>query len=521
MSLQTSPIQTFTFALGAKGPIDRLVPTLSYKNKGLKYFVLPTTPFIKMPTTFSYDFNTEVFKGKTSFSTANGQLITKISEATPKDVDIAVEAAQKAFDTTWGLNAPGAVRTKLLTKLASAMEACADELAALEALDNGKTFDWAKTVDVPFSIELIRYYAGWADKIHGQVQETTQDKLTYTRHEPIGVVGQIIPLMMMCMKIGPALATGNTIILKPSEFTPLSALRMCSIFNEVGFPPGVINILVGYGNTVGAAISSHMKIEKVAFTGSTLTGRKIMESAAKSNLKNVTLELGGKSPNIIFNDCDLEQACNWAFWGIYWNHGQACIAGSRIYVQSGIYDRFLEMFTEKTKTIKLGDPFASDTYQGPQVSQLQFERIMCYIKAGKEQGATVHYGGEENGGDGYFIKPTIFTNTTHDMKIMQEEIFGPVCCVIKFEDKDDVVRQANDTIYGLGAAVFTQDINCAFDVAHKLKAGSVWVNCINNVNPNVPFGGFKQSGIGREFGQESLQNYVNVKAVHVNLGIKM
>ncbi|ESK88546.1 aldehyde dehydrogenase [Moniliophthora roreri MCA 2997] len=500
-----------------------------------------------MPTTFSYDFNTEVFKGKTSFSTGvfingqfqdgaegttidvinptNGQLITKISEATPKDVDIAVEAAQKAFDTTWGLNAPGAVRTKLLTKLASAMEACADELAALEALDNGKTFDWAKTVDVPFSIELIRYYAGWADKIHGQVQETTQDKLTYTRHEPIGVVGQIIPwnypLMMMCMKIGPALATGNTIILKPSEFTPLSALRMCSIFNEVGFPPGVINILAGYGNTVGAAISSHMKIEKVAFTGSTLTGRKIMESAAKSNLKNVTLELGGKSPNIIFNDCDLEQACNWAFWGIYWNHGQACIAGSRIYVQSGIYDRFLEMFTEKTKTIKLGDPFASDTYQGPQVSQLQFERIMGYIKAGKEQGATVHYGGEENGGDGYFIKPTIFTNTTHDMKIMQEEIFGPVCCVIKFEDKDDVVRQANDTIYGLGAAVFTQDINCAFDVAHKLKAGSVWVNCINNVNPNVPFGGFKQSGIGREFGQESLQNYVNVKAVHVNLGIKM
>uniref|UniRef100_A0A0W0FR12 Aldehyde dehydrogenase domain-containing protein n=1 Tax=Moniliophthora roreri TaxID=221103 RepID=A0A0W0FR12_MONRR len=522
-----------------------------------------------MPTTFSYDFNTEVFKGKTSFSTGvfingqfqdgaegttidvinptNGQLITKISEATPKDVDIAVEAAQKAFDTTWGLNAPGAVRTKLLTKLASAMEACADELAALEALDNGKTFDWAKTVDVPFSIELIRYYAGWADKVIllttavedscwnsrlVPVRSMVRYKKVKSFHGiiPVRFVSPEVPnsflsaygeVMMMCMKIGPALATGNTIILKPSEFTPLSALRMCSIFNEVGFPPGVINILVGYGNTVGAAISSHMKIEKVAFTGSTLTGRKIMESAAKSNLKNVTLELGGKSPNIIFNDCDLEQACNWAFWGIYWNHGQACIAGSRIYVQSGIYDRFLEMFTEKTKTIKLGDPFASDTYQGPQVSQLQFERIMCYIKAGKEQGATVHYGGEENGGDGYFIKPTIFTNTTHDMKIMQEEIFGPVCCVIKFEDKDDVVRQANDTIYGLGAAVFTQDINCAFDVAHKLKAGSVWVNCINNVNPNVPFGGFKQSGIGREFGQESLQNYVNVKAVHVNLGIKM
>ncbi|KIK79306.1 hypothetical protein PAXRUDRAFT_834181 [Paxillus rubicundulus Ve08.2h10] len=500
-----------------------------------------------MPNVFTYQFNTPSFKGNLSFDTGifingqfvdgsdattidvinptNGKLVTSVSEATPKDVDAAVKAAQNAFDTVWGLNTPGSRRSILLNKLANLMEAHADEFAAIEALDNGKTFTWAKNADVAGSIDCIRYYAGWADKVVGQVQESVPAKLTYSRHEPIGVVGQIIPwnfpLLMMCWKIGPALATGNTIVLKPSEFTPLTAIRMCQLINEAGFPPGVVNVLTGYGNTVGNAISHHMGIDKVAFTGSTLVGRKILEASGKSNLKNVTLELGGKSPNIIFDDADVEQAVNWAAFGIFWNHGQTCCAGSRIFVQEGIYDEFLKRFTEKTRSLKVGDPFEPETFQGPQVSEIQFNRIMSYIQSGKEAGAKVEVGGERLGTEGYFIKPTIFTNTSPSMKIVQEEIFGPVGVVIKFKDEDDVIRQANDTVYGLAAAVFTQNINRAIKTAHRLKAGTAWVNCVNQLHSNVPFGGFKQSGIGRELGEYALHNYTNVKAVHINLDMKM
>ncbi|KAG2004264.1 aldehyde dehydrogenase, variant 2 [Coprinopsis cinerea AmutBmut pab1-1] len=402
------------------------------------------------------------------------------------------------------------------------MEQHHEELAAIEATDNGKTFAWAKGTDVAFSINVIKYFAGWADKITGQTIETDERKLIYTRHEPIGVVGQIIPwnfpLLMLAWKIGPALATGNTIVLKPSEFTPLTAIRMCSLIQEAGFPPGVVNIVTGYGNTVGAAISSHPKIEKVAFTGSTLVGRKIMEAAAKSNLKNVTLELGGKSPNVIFNDADIDQAVNWAVHGLFWNHGQACCAGSRIFVQSGIYDEFLKRFTAKAAAIRVGDPFGVEVDQGPQVSQIQYDRIMGYIDSGKADGATVHLGGKRHGQEGYFIEPTIFTDVKPDMKIVREEIFGPVGVLIKFEDEADVIRQANDTVYGLAAAVFSQNINRAIETAHKMQAGTVWVNCANQLHANVPFGGFKQSGIGRELGEYALHNYTNVKAVHVNIG---
>ncbi|TFK19026.1 aldehyde dehydrogenase [Coprinopsis marcescibilis] len=365
------------------------------------------------------------------------------------------------------------------------MEAHHDELAALETLDNGKTFRVAKNDDVVLSIAVIKYYAGWADKITGQTLETDEKKLVYTRHEPIGVVGQIIPwnlpLLMLVMKLGPALATGNTI--------------------EAGFPPGVINILTGYGPIVGAAIASHRKIDKVAFTGSTLVGRKIMEMAAKSNLKNVTLELGGKSPTVVFDDADLDAAIAWAFRGLFWNHGQACCAGSRIFVHAKIYDEFLKKFTER-----------------PQVSQIQYERIMSYIESGKSDGATVHLGGERYGTEGYFVQPTIFTGVTPDMKIVKEEIFGPVGVVIKFDDDEHVISQANNTLYGLAAAVFSQNINRALSTVHKLQAGTVWVNAYNQFHANVPFGGFKQSGIGREFGEYALQSYTNVKAVHVNIG---
>jgi len=500
-----------------------------------------------MPSVFTYDFNTPTHKGKAAVQTGlyingqwvdgsnnttidvynptNGKVLTKISEGTVKDVDLAVAAAQKAFDTTWGSNVSGSARGRLLNKLADLMEARYDELCAVEALDNGKTFNWAKNVDVGFSIATIRYYAGWSDKIHGKTFDTDTKKVVYTMHEPFGVVGQIIPwnfpLLMAAWKLGPALATGNTIVLKPSEFTPLTAMMMAELIHAAGFPPGVVNIVTGYGPTVGQAISEHMGIEKVAFTGSTLVGRKVMEAAAKSNLKNVTLELGGKSPNIIFSDANLEQAVNWAAHGVFWNHGQACCAGSRIYVQSSIYDEFLQKFTAKVNSLKVGDPFDHDSYQGPQVSQVQYDRIMGYIKSGKEEGATVHLGGDRHGTEGYFIKPTIFTDAKPNMRIVQEEIFGPVGVVIKFDDEEDVIRQANDTVYGLAAAVFTQDINRALETAAKLKAGTAWINCVNTLDAQVPFGGFKQSGIGRELGEYALSNYTNVKAVHINIGDKM
>ncbi|KAF4564548.1 aldehyde dehydrogenase (NAD(P)(+)) ald5 [Pleurotus pulmonarius] len=457
---------------------------------------------------FSYKFSGEVWQGETAFNTGlfidgkfcdgsndtmmdvlnptTGKLITKIAQGTASDVDVAVKAARKAFETTWGLNA-------------------------------SKTFDCALSIDVTVASETIKYYSGWADKITGQTLETNENKFCYTRHEPIGVVGQIIPwnfpLLMMTWKIAPALATGNCVILKPSEFTPLTALRMASLIKEAGFPAGVVNIIVGHGDTVGSAISGHMGIDKVAFTGSTAVGRKIMDAAAKSNIKGVTLELGGKSPTIVFDDADLEQA-------VGFNNGQACAAGSRIFVQEGIYDEFLERFTARTKSTVIGDPFTKGVAQGPLVSKPHFDRVMGYINSGIEQGATVHYSGEEKKSDGYFIQPTIFTDTTPDMKIVQEEIFGPVVVIIKFKDEDDVVRQANETVYGLAAVVFSQNITRALETTHRLKAGTVWVNCANQLHVNVPFGGYKQSGIGRELGEYALHNYTNVKSVQVNFRYK-
>ncbi|KAF5309528.1 hypothetical protein D9619_012369 [Psilocybe cf. subviscida] len=500
-----------------------------------------------MPSTFSYEWDTPMYKGKTSFNTGlfiggkfvdgsngttidvinptNGKVVTSISEGTAKDVDLAVEAAQKAYDTVWGLNASGHARSEALWRLGETVEKYRDELAALEALDNGKTFTWAQKFDLEGAIEAIKYFAGWADKVTGQTIETDERKLVYTRHEPIGVVGQIIPwnvpILMWAWKIAPALATGNTVVLKPSEITPLTALRLCAIIQEAGIPDGVVNIVTGYGDTVGAAISSHMKIEKVAFTGSTIVGRKVMEAAAKSNLKKVTLELGGKSPNIIFDDADLDQAVKWAAHGILWNHGQACCAGSRIFVQEAIYDKFVEKLVEEAKAVKLGDPFGTDIDQGPQISQIQYDRIMGYIDSGKKAGATVICGGERFGNEGYFVQPTVFTNATPDMKIVKEEIFGPVGVVIKFKDEADMVKQANDTVYGLAAAIFTQNINRAIETAHKIQAGTTWINCYHEYTAQVPFGGYKQSGIGREMAKYALDHYTNVKAVHLNLGIKM
>ncbi|KAF8073989.1 aldehyde dehydrogenase [Lyophyllum atratum] len=502
-----------------------------------------------MPGTFTHTFDTPSFKGAATVNTglfingqwvdpvepatidvvnpATGKVITKISGGSSKDVDIAVDAAKKAYKTSWGLKCPGAVRGKLLNKLADLMEQNIDELAALESLNVGKVFQKSKTQDIGGAIAVIRYYAGWADKVRGKTIETNESKFAYTRHEPYGVVGQIIPwnfpIGMLSWKIGPALATGNTIVLKPSEITPLTALRVADLINEAGFPPGVVNIINGYGPTVGQAIAEHPKIEKVAFTGSTLTGRKILKASAETNLKVVTLELGGKSPTIIFDDADLEQAVKWASFGIFFNMGQACTAGSRIFVQEGIHDKFLEKFTEVAKFLgsATGDPFGKGTEHGPQVSQVQFDRVMGYIESGKKEGATVHVGGARHGEEGYFIQPTIFTGTKPDMKIVQEEIFGPVASVINFKTEEEVIEAANDTSYGLGCNVFTENVSRAIRVAHSLEAGSAWVNCAQASDVAVPFGGYKQSGIGRELGEYALDTYTQVKGVHVNIGLKL
>jgi len=323
---------------------------------------------------------------------------------------------------------------------------------------------------------------------------------------------------MWAWKIGPAIATGNCVVLKTAEQTPLSALVAANFTKEAGFPPGVINIISGFGKVAGAAISAHMDVDKVAFTGSTLVGRQIMKAAAGSNLKKVTLELGGKSPNIVFNDADIENAISWVNFGIFYNHGQCCCAGSRVYVESGIYDKFVERFKARAEENKVGDPFAKDTFQGPQVSKLQFDRIMGYIDEGKKSGATVLTGGERHGDKGYFIKPTIFSDVTEDMKIVQEEIFGPVCSISKFDSEEEVLKAANGTTYGLAAAVHTKNLNTAIRVSNNLKAGTVWVNQYNMLHWQLPFGGYKESGIGRELGEAALSNYTQTKTVSIRLG---
>ncbi|KAI5294069.1 aldehyde dehydrogenase (NAD(P)(+)) ald5 [Ascosphaera acerosa] len=410
---------------------------------------------------------------------------------------------------------------RCLERLASLFEQHMDTIAAIEALDNGKAFKTAKT-EVQMAADCLRYYGGWADKIDGSVIDTDRETFTYTRHEPIGVCGQIIPwnfpIVMWSWKIGPAVATGNTVVLKSSELTPLSALYAGQLVKEAGFPPGVINIISGFGKSAGAAISQHMDIDKVAFTGSTLVGRQILEAAAKSNLKKVTLELGGKSPNIIFNDADLDSAIAWANFGIYYNHGQVCCAGSRILVQEGIYPKFLAAFKERAQQNKIGDPFNEDTFQGPQVNEMQFKKILGYIEEGKKAGAVCEVGGKRAGDKGYYIEPTIFTNVKEDMSIVKEEIFGPVCVVQTFKDEADAIRLANDTQFGLAAAVHTQSLNTALIVSNNIRAGTVWVNTYNQLSYQTPFGGVKESGIGRELGKYALDNYTQVKAVMIRTG---
>ena len=461
--------------------------------------------------------------GKT-FATINpstGEEICQIAEADAIDVEKAVQAARTAFERGPWRKTQASERGRLLLRLADLIEKNADELAHLESLDNGKPFSVAKAVDVAATAGCYRYFAGWADKVHGKTIPIDGDFFCYTRMEPVGVVGQIIPwnfpMLMQAWKLAPALATGNTVVMKPAEQTPLSALRIGELIVEAGFPEGVVNILPGFGPTAGAAIANHMDVDKVAFTGSTEVGHLIMEAAAKSNLKRVTLELGGKSPNIVFADTDLDEAVEGAHFGLFFNHGQCCCAGSRVFVEEKIYDKFVEKSGVRARKRTVGDPFDPQTDQGPQVDQSQFDKVMGYIDSGRKEGAKLVCGGERVGNRGYFIQPTVFADVQDDMKIAKEEIFGPVMSIIPFKSVDEVVTRANRTEYGLAAAVWTRDITKAHSIANSLRAGTVWVNCYNVLDTRAPFGGFKQSGIGRELGEYGLQQYTEIKTVTVKL----
>jgi aldehyde dehydrogenase (NAD+) len=462
--------------------------------------------------------------GKTfeTINPATGDVLTKVAEADAADVDLAVKAARKAFHlkSHWR-RMSAAERGKLLNRLADLIEKHQDELATLESLDNGKPRHIALAADLPLSIACYRYYAGWADKIQGKTIPIAGDYFCYTRHEPVGVVGQIIPwnfpLLMQAWKLAPALAAGNTVILKLAEQTPLSALRVGELILEAGFPEGVVNILAGFGPTAGGAIARHMDIDKVAFTGSTEVGKLIMQAAAETNLKRVTLELGGKSPNIVFGDAPMEQAVEGSHFALFFNQGQCCCAGSRTYVEEKIYDEFVERSVERAKRRTVGNPLDPKTEQGPQVDNDQFHKVMSYVESGKRDGAKMLCGGERVGERGYFVAPTIFADVKDNMKIAQEEIFGPVMSILKFKDMDDLVERANANMYGLAAAVWTQDVTKALHIANSVRAGTVWVNCYDVFDAAAPFGGFKQSGLGRELGEYGLQQYTEVKTVTVKL----
>jgi aldehyde dehydrogenase (NAD+) len=454
-----------------------------------------------------------------TFATINpstGDEICQVAEADAADVDKAVKAARAAFEGPWR-KMRASERGRLLYRLADLIEANAEELARLETLDNGKPLSIAKAVDVAKTVACYRYFAGWADKVQGKTIPIDGDFFCYTRHEPIGVVGQIIPwnypMLMQSWKLAPALATGNTVVMKPAEQTPLSALRIGELLLEAGYPEGVVNILPGFGPTAGAALARHMDVDKVAFTGSTEVGRLIMTAAAQTNLKRVTLELGGKSPNIIFDDADLDAAVEGAHLGIFVNQGQSCCAGSRVFVQEKVYEQFVEKSVARAAKRRVGDPLDPTTDQGPQVDQSQFDRIMGYIESGRTEGATLACGGERVGNRGYFIRPTVFADVEDDMTIAREEIFGPVMSVIAFKDMDEAIVRANNTDYGLAAGVWTSDIKKAHAVANGVRAGTVWINCYHVLDTRAPFGGFKQSGMGRELGEYALHEYTEVKTV--------
>ncbi|MGE6610618.1 aldehyde dehydrogenase family protein [Peribacillus sp. NPDC076916] len=464
----------------------------------------------------------EAASGKTfeTLDPSNGKVLAVVSEAGPEDVDKAVKAARKAFDNGPWKKMSASERSRLIYKLADLMEEHKEALAQLDTLDNGKPIGETTNADVPLAIDHFRYYAGWATKIVGQTIPVAGNYFNYTRHEAVGVVGQIIPwnfpLLMAAWKLGAALATGCTIVLKPAEQTPLSALYLGQLALEAGFPPGVLNVIPGFGETAGSPLVDHPDVDKIAFTGSTSVGKMIMRQAS-GTVKKISLELGGKSPNIILPDADMGKAIPGALMGIMFNQGQVCCAGSRLYIQKKSYDNVVADLVSHAKNIKQGAGLDPSTQIGPLVSSEQLERVGSYIEKGKSEGAEVVTGGNYGQGEGYFVTPTIFAGVEDEMTIAKEEIFGPVVAAMPFDDLDDVISRANNSEYGLAAGLWTQDVKKAHYVANELKAGTVWVNCYNAFDAASPFGGYKQSGIGREMGSYALENYTEVKSVWINL----
>lgn len=461
--------------------------------------------------------------GKTfeAINPATEEVICEVAEGDKQDIDRAVAAAREAFDHGPWRTMDARDRGRLIYRLADLIEQEIDELAALETLDNGKPISDARNIDMPLVIDCLRYYAGWADKIEGATIPIRGDYHCYTRREPVGVVGQIIPwnfpALMAAWKWGPALAAGCTIVMKPAEQTPLTCLRMARLAQKAGIPDGVLNVVPGFGPTAGAALVEHPHVDKIAFTGEGATA-KIIQRAAADSMKRLTFELGGKSPNVVFADADLDTAIEGAHFGLYFNQGQCCCAGSRLFVEDRIHDEVVDRLRERNDTHKVGDPFDPETRQGPQIDQAQFDKILKYVDYGKQDGASCVSGGQRVGDRGYFIEPTLFTGVTDDMRIARDEIFGPVLSVLKFSDVDEMIRRANDTNFGLAAAVWTRDLTKAHRFASKVRAGTVWVNCYDVLDAGAPFGGFKQSGIGRELGAAGLEAYLENKTVTVALG---
>jgi len=466
----------------------------------------------------------EAASGKTfpTYDPSTGEVLAQVAEGDREDINRAVKAARAAFESGPWTKMTASERGRLIWKLADLIEENTEEFAQIESLDNGKPLKVARAADVPLVVDQFRYMAGWATKIEGNtipisVPYTPGAKyLAYTLREPVGVVGQIIPwnfpLLMAAWKLGPALAAGNTVVLKPAEQTPLSALRLGELIQEAGFPDGVVNIVPGYGETAGAALAAHPDVDKIAFTGSTEVGKLILQAAA-GNLKKVSLELGGKSPNVVFADVDMKAAISGAASAIFFNHGQCCCAGSRLFIEKPIFDEVVDGVSKKAEKIRLGAGMEPDTDMGPLVSAEQLNRVCSYLESGLAAGAKATTGGSRHGNTGYFVKPTVLVNTSDNMKVVQEEIFGPVVTAIPFSNSDDLVATANDSIYGLAAGIWTKDIQKAHRTAAQLRAGTVWINCYNIFDAALPFGGYKQSGWGREMGHEVLEQYTEVKAV--------